>query len=520
MSHQNATLISSLNLLTYPVSSTYFAMKQHYAHYASLKSVDTRREQHSELIDVCLSFLRATSGEAEQSALDTLLKQSRRATPSKPIVDVIRELERREPVGCKLLELSPPLTPDALQARYRSAAVRYHPDLGGDTKAMSAINQAYIVAQELLMESQFLESDGTGADFLRQSQSMHCVDYRSMVHHLLFTVYLDDWSLDDSVQSLRHLLASLDAVPVHTKKLFDVVALAPDVSKLAARLSLTTLTSDMEWAFRLLQKGVHQAKAQGLFYEGYLEAAEAAVIDGSKPRFQLNHLRQLDNARRLGVVNEDQYSKIRSRLDRKRSEKESNTTAQNQAIVAYSSDPGFLKLLPTDKCARGKSSKLPLVPEPAYFANRIQDLSDDQQAEYLRAFGTPAEPQLFRKYFYVRLQSLFESAIMCDLETDYRTLESEALFLAQNSGTTPNTYATGVAECILFIANLRSEDRGQRLALLRTYYGNGGGERIHEAGSISFSILMTRSLRLSSECFDVVHLPIKELRHIVTAGGN
>jgi len=60
MSHQDTTLISSLNLLTYPVSSTYFTMKQHDAHYASLKSVDTRRGQHSELIDVCLLTLEKT----------------------------------------------------------------------------------------------------------------------------------------------------------------------------------------------------------------------------------------------------------------------------------------------------------------------------------------------------------------------------------------------------------------------------------------------------------------------------
>jgi hypothetical protein len=90
---------------------------------------------------------------------------------------------------------------------------------------------------------------------------------------------------------------------------------------------------------------------------------------------------------------------------------------------------GFLRDLPTDRVARGKVSQGRLVPEPGYYVNRIAQLTDDQQAEYLIAFSGRSTLPPARKYTFVRLVSLLESAVFYPGKVDDAAAEREALRL-------------------------------------------------------------------------------------------
>ena len=109
----------------------------------------------------------------------------------------------------------------------------------------------------------------------------------------------------------------------------------------------------------------------------------------------------------MGLIDEKRYKKTIERLQGKKEQ----TQGQEEAFRRYVSDVGFLKDLPTDRVALGKVIQVNLVPEPGWFDERLEVLTDDQQAEYLRAFGSGTDLGLIAKYAQVRLTSLLRSMI-------------------------------------------------------------------------------------------------------------
>jgi hypothetical protein len=190
---------------------------------------------------------------------------------------------------------------------------------------------------------------------------------------------------------------------------------------------------------------------------------EKYIEQGEKLRLVLNHRRQADNALRLGLIDEKRYKKTMERLGGKKEEKE----GRDQAFQRHLSDVGFLKDLPTDRVALGKENKVALVPEPGWFDERLESLSDDQQAEYLRAFGRDTNLGLVAKYGQVRLTSLLRSLI---LEPDHVTLsaiERECRALSLINGRGRDDIYSQVADVVKFLDRMDRNERQERLDILR-----------------------------------------------------
>ena len=131
-----------------PAIAAFFSAREHEFYFRSLKSVEERRAFHDRLIAVLLSVLQLVD-ERSQPILDEILARAFReqhpwaAEELAPTVGVVEEVRSLEPRGVKLLGVDDDVDFDALRKAYRAAALRVHPDKGGSTAEMVAVNRAY-----------------------------------------------------------------------------------------------------------------------------------------------------------------------------------------------------------------------------------------------------------------------------------------------------------------------------------------------------------------------------------------
>ncbi len=202
------------------------------------------------------------------------------------------------------------------------------------------------------------------------------------------------------------------------------------------------------------QEALCVAQARGLNFDGLVRKAEECVAGTRKPRFLLNHARQVENARRLGAIDEKRYRAALARLDRGRSERE----AQRQIQQAQLKATAFIASLPIDARLTPSGEVARLAPYPR-FSYRAENLTPDQQAEYLKAFRDADDLDLLAKYADVRLSGLIRSAIYHVGQGDLGAFlpEVETLALIE-----PNCRrrAQGVKEILGILSTLSGSQRG------------------------------------------------------------
>lgn len=176
----------------------------------------------------------------------------------------------------------------------------------------------------------------------------------------------------------------------------------------------------------------------------------------------LGHPRQAENARRLNVIDEKQYKKALEKHTAAAAATADQRKSCEQRLREFQESGGFISDLPTDKDARGKTVRGSLVPEPGYYNTRIADLTDDQQAEYSRAFSSRGSLALSRKYLFVRLVSLLESVLRYPNGIDAGRALDEAAFLE----TLHDASQFDVAATIQALADQDINERKSRAALV------------------------------------------------------
>ena len=201
----------------------------------------------------------------------------------------------------------------------------------------------------------------------------------------------------------------------------------------------------------------------GLLRDVRFHEIERYFERGEKLRLVLNHRRQADNALRLGLIDGQRYTKTIERLDGKRKRCEE----QEETLRTLMNQGGFLADLPTDRVAQGKQVKAKLVPDPGCFDERLERLSDDQQAEYLLAFQAGTSLALTKKYAQVRLTSLLRSMILHCQHVDLEAIERECRGLSAIHGDSTNDLYLQTAKVARFLSHLDPERRLERLNILR-----------------------------------------------------
>jgi hypothetical protein len=437
-----------LDYLDDPAIAAYFAAREHEAYFRSFKSVDERRAFHDDLKGALVRLLAVADARAQQ-VLDEIIARSARPAHD-PIGRPIDHVRRMEPEGVRLLGLDGALDFGRLRHSYRQAALRYHSDRGGSNEEMAAVNRAYEQLHVLLVEQD--EYEGGLAVSAWGFEARTALDYLWSATRLLFEVALDDWALDEALIWLDRLAS--DAFVDFARADGQLIDLIEPLAKLAERLTAAEDQAGAERALGVARVALKRAQARGLLYDGYVAKAEEVVAGQRKARFVLNHVRQLENARRLGAIDDKRYQANLTRLDDRQASKEANRRRQEELLRTVRFVPG----LPTDTGFRPALESRSLVPQPDYYQVRAEELSADQQAEYLKAFGSVPELELVRKYAFVRLSGLVRSVVYFPAAVDADALSAEALVLARLE---PRSawVAERVAQVVGFFAKLQGERR-------------------------------------------------------------
>lgn len=410
----------TLDYLDNDAVAAYFAAREHEAYYRSLKSVDDRRAFHDDL-KVALVRLLEVADDQARLVLDGIIARVAR-TSGDAIGTPVDQVGRVEPQGTRLLGLGGNLDFEGLRTAYRSAALRYHPDRGGSNEEMAAVNRAYELLHALLSEPGEYEGESAVSAWGYEAQT--ALDYLWAATRLLFEIALDDWALDEASIWLDRLTSDAFVDSPFARADRQRIDLIEPAAKLTERLAAAGDQGEAERALAVARAGLERAQTQGLFYDPYVVKAAEVLVGERKARFVLNHVRQLENARRLGAIDDKRYEANLARLDGRQASKDASS-ARGEQLLGITR---FLSL-PTDSTLRPGVGERTLIPQPAYYEVRAEDLSSDQQAEYVRAFGSAPALELVRKYAFVRLSSLVRSAVYFPDVIDAGALSAEALAL-------------------------------------------------------------------------------------------
>lgn len=494
-----------------PTVAAYFDAREHEAYYQALKRAELRRDFHKRIVSALERFISLTDLPAGAEAVDRVMAESLLIEQQAKAADrgVTMEAARDSyPEGVELLSLTEPLTFDSLKSAYRKAVRRNHPDAGGSHEAMVAVNEAFRLIHALLREREIGAGTASdeGAAKVGTIEVTDCAAYRYKCGELLFLIALDEWNLDASFAWLERITSTPWQQSPYTHDPRRRIALTEPAGKLAARLAMGGLNEQAARSLSFARTGFFDGN--NLQYDLFLRGSGDVAGGRKRSQVVISHQRQADNALRLGIIDANRYKKITERL----ASSEAIEAAHEERLRQFQTCGGFLRNLPVDGVARGKVSHCQLVPEPGYYVTRIEQLTDDQQAEYLDAFSDQTTLPLVRKYTLVRLVSLLESMLFQPSEVDGAVAEQEARILASLHEGSGAWYGLEVAEAIRALRQQPRLERQTRATLLKDIQ-QGRGRAM--SGAATFEITVTGDsplgMPLTPDYFRVILLGIDAL---------
>jgi hypothetical protein len=313
---------------------------------------------------------------------------------------------------------------------------------------MTAVNRAYEQLHRILIEEGDFETPWASAEMAST------YDYLWAVRRLLFDAALDEWALDEAATWLEAISSDRERCrEFQGRNLIDLIVPS---CKLTERLCAAGNVDRAGASLAVAQEGHRMAEACGLNFDWYVRQAEETIAGSHKPRFVLNDTRQVENAFRLGAIDEKRYQMNLARLAGRKAQK----SADRSKRLSRLKQTDFLLSLPIDRDLKPSSMVSGLVPYPGYFEWRAERLTCDQQAEYLTTFREGADLVLVSKYGFVRLTSLLRSAIFFTQDFDHSRLSCEAQVLAELEPRC-SWAAKGVCDVLGFITAMRGSRRAE-----------------------------------------------------------
>ncbi len=474
------------NFLEYPVSAAYLEVKELLAYYNASHSIHTAREIHEDLIPVLTRFIELASIPESLAAIDRLFYEESQVHPS---VDA---------EWMELLNLSHPLSFETIKKQYRRAAMKYHPDRAtGNTELMKKINEAYLSLHNHIEKNQYKEDDSWEETSDYDDSDYDDSDYddsgRLSVKNAqeflwkslltLFNVHLDDYDILIALQLYKRLM---DITAKHSAFFLQEFYLSLSFSgcTLVKRLYAAGMTEDAWSLFKsiLAREGepVKRETRTGITHEfgvstnsGFWASGDCysiwdyaqtrTLLDGiKKPRFILNHRRQVENAYRFGLIDSNRYSDNMRRLKAKDSSEIQLQNLIDKFLVANV----FIQHLPTDVFIKPVNITRDRIEDPSSYD--IENLTDEQQTIYLKSFSPNGTLENIRKYQYVRINSLQRSIIEFGNDDILERTKNECQLISKLQRT--KNQFIGVCEridalCDYFL-RLNDADRKERLAVL------------------------------------------------------
>ena len=381
---------------------------------------------------------------------------------------------------------------------------------------MVAVNEAFHFVHALLRERDM----GTGiavnedAATVGETEVRDCAAYRYKCGEMLFLVALDDWNVDTAFTWLERVSSGPWQQSSYAHHPWRRIALTEPAGELASRLWQVGLREQASRALDVARSGLREAENHRLNYGRCVRVAEDIFAGRRRAQVVIKHRRQADNALRLGVIDANRHQTIMKRLASSAAADE----IYEERLCQFQAGGGFLRDLPTDNNTRGKVPQRCLVPEPGYYVTRIEQLTHDQQAEYLLAFSDRGTLPLVRKYTFVRLVSLLESVLFHPGHLDDGATEREARALASFHGASGDYYASEVADVVAELRQQPLSERQARAKLLKDIGERTGRAMLGVSVTLTFGDVSPLGMALTPEYFKLMRLHIDDLRTMQRTG--
>jgi hypothetical protein len=195
--------------------------------------------------------------------------------------------------------------------------------------------------------------------------------------------------------------------------------------QLAERLHAANLVEEAQfvqrYAFPLLTPGGRTSP----FIEVGLTRASSILSGEQKLTIVIKHPCQAENLFRLNVIDETRYCQVQARFRRQHAE----SLSSDLDLASFQECGGFISPLSYDTPFRCDAKTKTLVPVPNFPCERINHLSDEQRAEYFRAFGPLGSRDAIDNYLTIRISSYLCSLIHSFSVNEAERIEHECEFL-------------------------------------------------------------------------------------------
>ena len=212
------------------------------------------------------------------------------------------------------------------------------------------------------------------------------------------------------------------------------------------------------------KEGCKQQIAGGLnadHFNSRIEEIDLKLRSGKKDRPILKHRLQADNALRLGMITLQRHRELSIQFDAD----SEGIKYRQQILFDFCRNIGFIEDLGIYSTELLQKRKMPLVPEPGYGIVRFQQLTEDQQIEYLHSFSASTTYDLALKYLYIRISSYFVALIKNFVGVDNTRILKEVEVLEKVFAKQNIPFAE-VKGCCQYLNGISPTERAKRLALL------------------------------------------------------
>lgn len=455
------------------VLASYFAAREHEVYLSSLRWMEDRRDFYPQFVRAAMQLLTFFDDAASLELLDSVIFRSRKKLENvSQGLSILDYLRKANPRGVELLGLNPPVTFDSLRSAYRKAALTYHPDRGGSNEDMKLVNLAFEEFHEVISQWKAAPTTEkpTGATLACGSHAASrdwdfcsvrirsAADYLNWLGAVLVSVHTDSWAVDKAytmVRSLREhgLLSSSLAKQVNFAHSFAFALI-----RLAKMLRTASPVEEAEYVLDCASSLAEVCRSSHLHLTLERARAKNAPDRFRKLKPSVMHPCQAENLFRLKIIDERQYRKAQPRFPEAQS--------QDLDLTKFREEGGFIHLS-HDAPFTCEPRVKPLVPVPGlFFWDRINLLSDEQRAEYFRAFGPSGDRVSLKHYCYQRCTGYLCSLIHSYSEEEAEKIEHECEFLKRLF---PDRafYFDQVLGISKHIRQLDSATRKEKLCILR-----------------------------------------------------
>lgn len=501
MSGKSVIPVSAISVFDHKGIIAFYQVRECLSVYSNCENVQHRRDIGLQIVDLLEDFLRFEFKEEEVRYLDGLLaalkkSHSKEQKPPKksdkkenfsdwfdsfikprdsniqtspnptrkPKAGIFESLKILSPIGIKLLEIKGDIDLQTLKRLYKKAAIQHHPDRGGTTENMQAINEAYSLFHDAVLSYRPDVKKNEISSFYPKNLG----ELEFTIRVVLGSIYGDCFAGDLSYGHLviaDKLIDRLDAKSLghFFNGLTDYFRVLSTPSKALIRLNMKKELSVV-------------AKISARFFDLYVNhyiptdeypnppdrewlPTDESLSREREVKLVINHAAQAFHAFRLGIIDEKRFLAAKKKYSYRKDVIESRLAA----VKEFYSKNGFQFNI--SKYDYTVPDVRPAVVTPLFwFVRRYDHLDDDQKWQYLEIFKNGEISAKIEDYLRIRTQDILMGLIHCYDDVDKPMLKKEIAFFCKTD-IFPSEYVL-IEEFLGHLESLDRKERSKKLKLL------------------------------------------------------